>query len=383
MKKYLKQTQLQANLCGAMETGDHSKNVATPKSLMSRGNFFYQMFVVLCMSLFIFMSCGKDDANPDTSDDTPPVVNPDTPVSDPEGTVTANISVNTRIDIKNGKSIGWISPDNFWLYNGNGLVSICDMGQMKGLGNIQSIPQTGYNNPQDDNKTVACESEHGYVVKFEGGDLPTPQYVGLYVVEPIVNTSGGIMGAKVKYKYPFEPMPRTSAPYHVGDAYSEGVTGMVYKITDNGMHGMIVSLNEPGPLQWTITKELSNVTGEDENNGMTNLNVVRNYAKENLSFFFPAFGWCADKGAGWYLPAINELKDLSAAIVTYGGIEAFNAQRIKLGGVALTGYLSEGALYYWSSTRSGESAIAMYLHNGLLVYDNEMSSGHVCAVCQF
>jgi hypothetical protein len=38
MKRYFKQTQPQANLRGAMETGDHSKNGASPKSLMSREN---------------------------------------------------------------------------------------------------------------------------------------------------------------------------------------------------------------------------------------------------------------------------------------------------------------------------------------------------------
>jgi hypothetical protein len=38
MKKYFKQTQPHANLCGAMETGDHSKNGASLKSLTSRGN---------------------------------------------------------------------------------------------------------------------------------------------------------------------------------------------------------------------------------------------------------------------------------------------------------------------------------------------------------
>jgi hypothetical protein len=39
MKKYLKRTQQGADYsAGAMETGDHFKNGASPKSLMSRGN---------------------------------------------------------------------------------------------------------------------------------------------------------------------------------------------------------------------------------------------------------------------------------------------------------------------------------------------------------
>ncbi|MDR1338731.1 MAG: hypothetical protein LBK58_01530 [Prevotellaceae bacterium] len=41
MKKYLKRSKQNANLSsrGAMESGDHFKNGASPKSLTSRGNF--------------------------------------------------------------------------------------------------------------------------------------------------------------------------------------------------------------------------------------------------------------------------------------------------------------------------------------------------------
>jgi hypothetical protein len=164
------------------------------------------------------MSCGKDDDSSDP-DNNPPIVNPDTPVPDPEGTVTANISSSTRIDISDKNiyaygiigSIEWTEPDNFDLnddryhyYYYASSVSICDMGQMRGLGNITNIPQTGYSSPQYTNSAVACESGHGYVVKFERTDYFI-YYVRLYVVEPIVSTLGGIMGAKVKYQYPFEP----------------------------------------------------------------------------------------------------------------------------------------------------------------------------------
>jgi len=79
---------------------------------------------------------------------------------------------------------------------------------MKGLGNITAIPQTGFTIPSSYNTTdVACEVGHGYVVKFEPiNNLDTPAvYVRLYVEESIISTDGGIMGAKVKYQYPFEP----------------------------------------------------------------------------------------------------------------------------------------------------------------------------------
>jgi hypothetical protein len=57
MKKYFKQTQPHANLRDAMESGDHSKNGASPKSLMSRGKLLVLFFtVVLCL-----LSCEKND----------------------------------------------------------------------------------------------------------------------------------------------------------------------------------------------------------------------------------------------------------------------------------------------------------------------------------
>jgi hypothetical protein len=139
--------------------------------------------------------------------------NPDNAVPDPAGTITANIaeSSSTRINIVERGLIGWTAPDNFYLsgYWGNytifASISICNLGAMSGLGNITKIPASGFTAPtSSSNSSVACEAGHGYVVKFEvnGGD---PEYLRLYVVESIVNTSGGIIGAKVKYQYPFVP----------------------------------------------------------------------------------------------------------------------------------------------------------------------------------
>ena len=50
---------------------------------------------------------------------------------------------------------------------------------------------------------AAVEPGSGYVFKISDGYSDT--YGRLYVVEWIVSTSGGIMGAKVKYQYPWKP----------------------------------------------------------------------------------------------------------------------------------------------------------------------------------
>jgi hypothetical protein len=140
-------------------------------------------------------------------------------VLDPPGTVTANISESTYIFAGNDNSylwyIGWNTPDNFYLNGFVYNVSICNLGDMKGLGNITSVPSTGFTVPGTFNKSVACEAGHGYVAKFELlqsyvdnpnlDNYPEVVYVRLYVVKSIVSTAGDIVGAKVKYQYPFVP----------------------------------------------------------------------------------------------------------------------------------------------------------------------------------
>jgi hypothetical protein len=368
------------------------------------------------------MSCGKDDDNNGT------------PVPDPEGTVTANISEDTRIETTGGY-IRWIGPDNFHLEGSSELdhsVSICDLGEMKGLGNIANIPQTGYSSPQYSNTTVACESGHGYVVKFEipRDGFYSLHYVRLYVVEPIISTLGGIMGAKVKYQYPFEstslslsketlsfgsndkntqtvdintdatnwtyycpysswinvdrnektlsisvmaneyvlertgiirvqaneqlkeiivtqdPITKTSAPYSLGNIYCEnGVTGIVYKVTDNGYHGMILSLGET-QCKWSTGIYQSFVTNLD--NGMDNMNAIKQLPQWDDRF--TVFKWCDDLNrgtiTGWYLPALNELSQVYAGYKV--ARDKFYSVLLGNGGVALSNDYYSG--YYWSSS---------------------------------
>jgi hypothetical protein len=173
-------------------------------NIMKKKLKFMASMLLIAAFAAVAVSCSKDD-DPD---------NPSNAVPDPMGTITANITDNevTRINIVvNNTSYGhirWYSPDNFYLYGGyyydGSSISICNLGAMQGLGNITAIPSSGFTVPTSENRTVACEAGHGYVVKFEGKTMGTV-YVRLYVVEPIVSTLGGIMGAKVKYQYPFIP----------------------------------------------------------------------------------------------------------------------------------------------------------------------------------
>ena len=97
-----------------------------------------------------------------------------------------------------------------------------------------------------------------------------------------------------------------SACYKVGDKYSrKGKEGIVFYVTDNGLHGKIVSEDET-ECKWS-TEEIT--TGaKDENDGMANMKKIQSISGWHEKY--PAFAWCADKGDGWYLPALNELKTL-------------------------------------------------------------------------
>jgi hypothetical protein len=149
------------------------------------------------------VSCGKGE-----------LVDPYAIVPDPRGTATANISEETAIDVNvtvNGEVrqvgfIGWAFPDNFEIEAYEPYyVSICDLGSMRGLGNINLHPAySEYVELGEYSKSTACDAGHGYVVRFStsasgGGTV----YVRLYVVEKMLNTRGGIIGARVKYQYPF------------------------------------------------------------------------------------------------------------------------------------------------------------------------------------
>ena len=137
----------------------------------------------------------------------------------------------------------------------------------------------------------------------------------------------------------------TTAPYKVGDYYNEnGKQGVVFEVWDNGRHGKIVSLDET-ETQWDSHLERTGhgyingtKTGANSSSdGKANTGKVMSRAD---SRYFEAFVWCRNKGADWYLPAINELMTI------YNNRSAINSTLAKYGtklDIDIYGY-------YWSST---------------------------------
>ena len=99
--------------------------------------------------------------------------------------------------------------------------------------------------------------------------------------------------------------------YEVGDLYDrDGVKGVVCIVSDEGTHGLVISL-EQIYLTWSEFRkpDLRTVGAENRTDGEENMRTVEAYIAANgLSWDdFPAFKWCREQGEGWYLPSIDEL----------------------------------------------------------------------------
>jgi len=171
------------------------------------------IIVTLFVASTCFLSCGKEKE--------------EKVLPDPEGTVECIIDAegyNLIIhDLKDNKGnsydlhsfFSWSFPDNIRMTNsgyypnpdidisdidfsgfGNMSSFISNVGKVKGLGNIVKIPPL-----ESFGNKLSSEAENGYVINFLQFQTI---YARMYVVGPIVNNSGNVIGVKVKYHYPFE-----------------------------------------------------------------------------------------------------------------------------------------------------------------------------------
>ena len=149
----------------------------------------------------------------------------------------------------------------------------------------------------------------------------------------------------------------TPSGYAVGDLYPDAVNpaGIVFWIDPvNKGRGKIVSLNQEY-LTWGPTGFTTDAT--DPDNGAVNMAIIK--ALDDDYSDYPAFAWCASKTEGgltWYLPAINELLEISREVTV------INATLSAAGGEMWINMFFSW-YWYWSSTdNSNESAwnVAVY-----------------------
>ena len=77
-------------------------------------------------------------------------------------------------------------------------------------------------------------------------------------------------------------------------------------MTDDGLHGKIVSMTESEPAVWAREPENEKIIrANDKGDGAKNMKVVQSL--EGWKEKYPIFKWCADLGDGWYLPSVQEL----------------------------------------------------------------------------
>lgn len=151
-------------------------------------NCFSVLCIMFCTAT-VYSSCGSDDDEviPDGG-----VIAPDKDVPDPEGTIILSMRDKNNGDTRLDNIC--IDNENF---SDNWTPHVCkfvSVGSVKGLGNVANIPITGWAS------AVAVFPGNGYVAY----DIVTKRFYRIYVNGYIVNTTGGIIGAEVKYQEPFK-----------------------------------------------------------------------------------------------------------------------------------------------------------------------------------
>lgn len=183
-------------------------------------NQFWKTVLVLTVTIFSvgFFSCKDDDDDKKGGEESATITE-----NDPEGTIIANLNNNANHErwgyISNGLTIfnlrGFI--DDFVDYdidlginNANNFIigadidssigRIINVGKVKGLAGIKTIPETGWS------EELAVIPRNGYILSGEAsyGDY-SKQYARIYVVDYITSTSGGIIGATIKYQPNWNP----------------------------------------------------------------------------------------------------------------------------------------------------------------------------------
>ena len=150
---------------------------------MRKSTIYRLALLVAVMLPLALASCKKDDPNPDNG--TP--VKPSTEISDPEGTIT--------LSMRNADSGKTYLDNQFYIDNENFTGGyFVSLGPVKGLGNVSTIPLKGWSSQ------VAVIPGNGYVAYNPYNDT----FYRLYVVQEIGSTSGGVIGAEVKYQKPFK-----------------------------------------------------------------------------------------------------------------------------------------------------------------------------------
>lgn len=164
---------------------------------MSKKSLLRLMAVMMVAMLSVgFISCSKDDDD-DNGQKSEAISD-----NDPEGTIVINLENNDKdicIDDEWPYMYVGMTPQNnidTW-YQSAQIVSV---GKVNGLSAIKKIPTSGWA------ERCAATPGSGYVIRQQkasandGRQIDGYKYCRVYLVDYITSTSGGIMGATIKYQ---------------------------------------------------------------------------------------------------------------------------------------------------------------------------------------
>lgn len=135
--------------------------------------------------------------------------------------------------------------------------------------------------------------------------------------------------------------PALKESYEIGEYYErQGVVGIVWHCDTS--YVKVLALDQKAYVQWAEYSS-ANSWADSETDGLANMNTILNNPYSSITYF-PAQKWCNDKGAGWYMPAVDEMCEI------LNNISVLNASLDKYkGSQFIKGY------YYWSSTQNTDT----------------------------
>ncbi|WP_282037416.1 hypothetical protein [Saccharicrinis aurantiacus] len=148
---------------------------------------------------------------------------------------------------------------------------------------------------------------------------------------------------KLVWKDPVASSPTEGSLYEKGDVFYEyGVPiGVVIESSQVGQYAKILSLYEY-TVAWDINGHVELTNADNANNGILNMNVIKN--SSNVISSYPAFSVCEELGNGWYLPALNELLTITD-----------NREELSLKLAETNGATSLNGKLYWTSTEAQQT----------------------------
>ena len=209
---------------------------------------------------------------------------------------------------------------------------------------------------------------YAWNVHMGGGDTYGGSKFGDYYVRAVSAFGTEDNASSAQNNSPAKSGSKTSAPYKVGDYYNDGTKeGVVFEVSNGGYNGKIVSLEQ---IKCCWSKKEVKTGATSKRDGMYNMQKIRSLS--NWQNDYPAFAWCASLGDGWYLPALKELKAISAQCA------AINNTLKAKGKPELETY------WHWSSTQDdGAWARGVSMYYGHTYYGSKYNHGYVRAVSAF